>query len=138
MKTETRLLAKLVMTSVAGVCFLVGIAASAADAVAAKPARITFDDDIVPIFRDRCFGCHNEDKKKDGLALTTFTQLMPGGSSGEALIEPGEPDASRLYLLVSRQERPVMPKGRKLDGEDVEVIEKWIAAGALENRGSKV
>jgi len=62
---------------------------------------------------------------------------MEGGSSG-AVIEPGDPDASRLYLLVTHQKRPNMPpRSEKLPEKILETIRKWIEGGALENAGSK-
>ena len=104
---------------------------------AADSEKVTYDDHIVPLFRRRCFGCHNQDKKKGGLAVNTHTLLMEGGSSGAVLV-PGDPDASRLYALVTHQEEPHMPPRRgRLPDEDLALIETWIRGGALENRQSK-
>src|SRR5262245_1848493 len=72
-----------------------------------KP-KITYDEHVVPILREKCFGCHNPDKKSGGLILNNFTNLMAGGGSG-SVIEPGNPDESTLYLVVTHQEQPFMP-----------------------------
>jgi len=50
---------------------------------AAKGPKVTYEDDVRPIFRERCFGCHNTDKKTAGLDLTTSSAMMAGGGSGE-------------------------------------------------------
>src|SRR5947209_2540630 len=99
--------------------------------------KITYQDHVLPILRDKCLGCHNQDKKSGGLRLNTFTNLMTGGSSGE-VVKPGDPDNSRLYLQVTHKREPFMPpKSEMLPKESLETIRQWIAGGALEAAGSK-
>jgi hypothetical protein len=104
-----------------------------------KPAaKITYQDHVLAILRDKCLGCHNQDKKSGGLRLNTFTNLMAGGSSGE-VVKPGDPDNSRLYLQVTHKREPFMPpKSEMLAKESLDTIRQWIAGGALETTGSKV
>ncbi|MEX2185738.1 MAG: c-type cytochrome domain-containing protein [Pirellulales bacterium] len=110
------------------------MSASAEDKPAAK---VTFDEHVLPILREHCATCHNPDKAKSDLVVTTFAGIMQGGSSG-AVIEPGDLDASRLWALVSHQESPEMPPMQpKLADAKLDVIRKWIAGGALENAGAK-
>src|ERR1700687_3495300 len=68
-----------------------------------KAGKITFDEHVLPILRDKCIGCHSQDKARAGLMAHSYSALMAGGSSGEVL-KPGDPDASRLYLLVSHRQ----------------------------------
>ncbi len=82
--------------------------ASPVYADAKKPAKVTYDEHVQPILRDHCFGCHSQDKMRGGLAVDNYTTLMAGGSSGE-VIKPGDPDGSRLFLLVSHKQQPNMP-----------------------------
>ncbi len=99
--------------------------------------KVTFDDHVQPIFRQRCASCHNPDKKSGGLDLTNFTALMLGGSSGEA-IDPGDADGSYLYMLITHEQEPVMPpNSTKLPTEELRTIRKWINEGALETASSK-
>ncbi len=125
----------------AGLLFLFPSARALAggeDAAAAKTARITYDDHISEIFRSQCFKCHNQDRKKGGLALNTYGLAMEGGSSGK-VIKPGEPASSRLFALISHLEKPQMPpKGGKLADGILETVRKWIAGGAPENKSSKI
>lgn len=112
--------------------------ATAEDTAAAKTPKITYDDHVVEIFRSRCFKCHNQERKKGDLALNTYSLAMAGGSSG-SVIKPGEPDSSRLFALISHLEKPHMPpKGGKLPDGILEIVRKWIADGAPENKSSKV
>jgi hypothetical protein len=109
---------------------------TAADA--RKPARITYDDHVLPLLKDKCVSCHNPDKKRGGLVLNNFTRLMEGGSSG-ACVKPGDPDGSLLYKVMAHLEQPYMPpRSPKLPKENLEVIRGWITAGAPKNAGSKV
>lgn len=111
-----------------------GAAAAAADKEPAK--KITYDDHVRAIFREHCFSCHNEDEKNSDLSLATYTSVMAGGASGE-VIEPGDPDSSRLWGLVNHTDEPVMPPEQdKLAEAKLEVIKQWILGGALENSGS--
>ncbi|QDU08810.1 c-type cytochrome domain-containing protein [Gimesia aquarii] len=103
-----------------------------------KKVKITFDEHIKPIFRAKCFACHNTDKKASGLDLTNYTGLMQGGAAGESL-EPGDADGSYLYMLVTHESEPFMPpKSDKLPDKDLALIKAWIDGGAPENAGSKV
>ena len=100
--------------------------------------KITFVDHIEPIFRRKCFSCHNTDRKKGGLALTTLSQIQEGGSSGPVL-KPGDTSESRLLALVEHREEPEMPpRGGKLPDADIALIARWIELGLPENQKSKV
>ncbi len=104
---------------------------------ARSTAKITYVDHLEPVLRSNCFKCHNGDRKAGGLDMTTYTNLMAGGSSGE-VIAPGDPDGSRLWKLVSHQETPVMPpNGPKIAAASLQVIKKFIELGALETVQSK-
>ncbi|MAX20997.1 MAG: hypothetical protein CMJ60_02335, partial [Planctomycetaceae bacterium] len=48
----------------------------------AKEAKVTWDDQVSAVFRQRCVTCHNVNKKSGGLDISTYTNLMLGGSSG--------------------------------------------------------
>ena len=99
--------------------------------------KITFDEHIQPIFREKCAACHNLDKKSGDLDVTNYTNLMLGGGSGE-VIEPGDASSSYLYQLITHESEPFMPLDTpKIPDEMVETIRKWIDGGVLENRGSK-
>lgn len=106
---------------------------------AAEPAKkITYQDNVQPILRDKCFACHDSDKIKGGLDVTTYAKLMEGGGSG-AVVKPGDADGSRLYALIAHKAQPVMPpKSDKLPDAMLNVVKQWIEQGALENAGSKV
>ena len=65
-----------------------------------KPPKITFEEHVLPIFRQKCLSCHNPDKKSADLDLSTYTNTMTGGASG-TVIEAGDVSTSYLYQLVT-------------------------------------
>jgi WD40 repeat protein len=111
--------------------------AADAPAAPAKP-KITYQDHILPILRNTCLNCHNPDKKKGNLDLSTYSGAVTGGGSGKAF-EPGDPDNSMIYKVISWSIEPNMPpKGDKIPEKDINLIREWIAGGAPETSGSKV
>ena len=99
---------------------------------------LTYDEDVLPILRANCAGCHNADKQEGGLNMTQFAALMQGGGSGE-VISAGDGEFSYLYMLAAHESEPVMPpNGQKMAEADLAILKKWIDSGARENAGSKV
>ena len=110
----------------------------AASSVSHGQEKLNFEDHIRPIFRDKCFSCHNTNKKSSDLDLSSYTSLMQGGASG-AVIEAGDPGSSYLYMLMSHESEPFMPPNAdRLPDATLEIVSKWIAAGAPETASSKV
>jgi hypothetical protein len=98
-------------------------------------AAPTYNDDILPLFKNNCTGCHNPDKLKADLDLTTYATAMKGGSSGAA-VKAGSPDSSLIYRVTMHLEEPEMPpKKPKLADAQLNLIKEWIAGGALETKG---
>lgn len=107
-------------------------------AAAPKEEKITFEQHILPIFREKCGSCHNANDKKGDLVLDNYGLAMQGGASGEVVKADGDASQSQLYLVVSHQAEPKMPPQQpKLPDEQLTLIRKWIEGGALENAGSK-
>ena len=99
--------------------------------------KVTFNDHVLPIFRNACNNCHNPDKKKAGLDLTSFSGVM-AGSDGGSMASSGDPTGSQLYKVITHAAEPNMPPKRdKLPAAELEVVRKWIAGGMLENASGK-
>src|SRR5207248_6831984 len=104
----------------------------------ADPTKPTYADDVLPIFKQHCTNCHGNDKQKSDLNLATFAALSKGGSSG-AVIVPGNPDKSRLFILTDHREEPKMPsESQKIPAEKIALIKLWIEQGARESGAGKV
>ncbi|MDZ4286993.1 MAG: c-type cytochrome domain-containing protein [Prosthecobacter sp.] len=99
--------------------------------------KITFDDHVMPIFRNACLNCHNPDKKKAGLDLSTYQATLQGSENGK-VVQSGNAAASLLYKCISGKEEPKMPpKGDQLNEAELAIMQKWIAGQLLENATGK-
>ena len=75
---------------------------------AAEENPVSFFNDVVPIFKKSCTGCHHPGKLKGKLDLTTYDAAIKGGKNG-ALVKPGDPKTSALMDEITGEE-PSMPK----------------------------
>ena len=117
---------------------LLGNIVAAEEKAAPKDEKITFDQHILPIFREKCGSCHNANDKKGDLVLDNYGLAMQGGASGEVVRTDGDASQSQLYLVVAHLAEPKMPPQQpKLPDEQLALIRKWIEGGSLENSGSK-
>lgn len=99
--------------------------------------KITFQDHILPLIENHCAKCHNPDKQKGDLDLTSYNGALKGGSSGQVVMS-GNPDSSKLYKSITHAEEPTMPPNKpRLPDKEIDVFKQWIAGGLLENSGSK-
>ena len=107
---------------------LLGLLASSLSA--AEP--VTFEKHVRPILKAHCFLCHGEAGGTQGkLDLRLKRWLVRGGESGAA-IDPGHPSDSYLLNRVELGEMP--PGEKKLSPTEIDVIRRWIAAGATTAR----
>ena len=108
---------------------LVAASAAAAAPAAQLPARIEFQRDVQPIFREHCISCHGPDEQMSGLRLDRRADALRGGSQSD--IGPGSAQGSRLYhRLIGTTFGPQMPPAGPLDAAQVETIKQWIDEGA--------
>lgn len=97
--------------------------------------KVTFDDHILPIFQQSCLNCHNPDKTKGGLDLSTYTATLKGGSGGK-IAEPGDVSSKLIGVVTHAVEPKMPPEGDKLGSAEIALLKSWIEGGLLENRTS--
>ena len=92
-----------------------------------------FNERVLPILSQRCFKCHGPEapKVKSGLRMSGRQALLVGGDSGPAIV-PGDADASLLIRAVryTDEDLKMPPKDQRLPAAEVEVLERWVKAGA--------
>ena len=123
---RTRLSAALLCSSLS-LCWSIGLFPTIARAADAAPDKLTYEKDILPIFRAKCIRCHAGVEPKAGLNLTMPSSLLSGGKSGAA-IRIRAAEFSLLYEKVTSGEMP--PVGQKLTDDEKGLIRKWINEGA--------
>jgi mono/diheme cytochrome c family protein len=109
-----------------------GISFTSAAEQSAAAAPPTFESHIRPLFKVYCLECHGEGEKlRGGLDLRLRHLAVQGGDSGPAIV-PDTPADSMLLQRVRDGEMP--PSKKKLSLAEVEMIARWIAAGARTER----
>jgi hypothetical protein len=97
---------------------------------------LVYDDLIMPILESKCLSCHNAEKAKGDLAMTSYQNLMGEGESGQPTLTPGFPEKSELFNRVALPESHddhMPPEGKTQLREDEQAVLKfWIESGASE------
>ena len=90
-----------------------------------------FSRDILPLLSEKCFACHGPDPshRKADLRLDTREDAL------RSAIVPGQPASSEVLRRVrSSNPEELMPPpdshSRPLTPEQIELLQRWIAAGA--------
>lgn len=106
--------------------------AAATAAAQAPPEVVTFDRDAKPVLRKHCGKCHNAERPRGELDLSTFAGVMAGGASGKVAV-PGKPEESPLYTLTAHLEEPAMPpNAAKIPQRDLGILRRWVEGGLRE------
>ncbi len=82
------------------------------------------------ILEKNCFACHGAAMQMSKLDLRTRESVLRGGERGPA-VEPHNARRSRLYAFTAHMQNPSMPPGNKLPDDDIDVLRRWIMAGAI-------
>lgn len=81
------------------------------------------------LLKTNCFSCHNSEKKKGGLVMTSRELLLKGGENGQVL-DLQAPEKSVLLESLSAGADPHMPPKKQLSAAQIEVFQRWARAGA--------
>ena len=96
---------------------------------AAKP---DFLEQVQPILRKKCIGCHGPALQSNGLRLDDRDAALRGSYSG-AVIVAGDSAASKLFQKISSDKEGfrMPPAGVRLTGAEIEIVKNWIDGGAV-------
>lgn len=99
---------------------------------------VDYEKHIKPILKARCFSCHAALKQESGLRLDAGRLILKGGESGAAVIA-GQPGDSLLVQRISDPDEAsrMPPEGKPLTAEQIDLIRKWIEAGAVSPQDEK-
>lgn len=102
-----------------------------------KKGKISFKEDIMPVFQKKCMNCHNtEDESPSGFYLDSYAELMKGDSRNGPVIKVKKAEESILIMKLrgTASFGKQMPRGKKpLDDETIAMISRWIDQGAKNN-----
>ena len=103
----------------------------------ADEASVSYREDVLPILSDRCFRCHGPDAetREAGLRLDHYESSVAVLDSGAVAIVPGDLNGSEVWQRIGATDPDLrMPPdgaGDPLSDQEVNVLRKWIEAGAL-------
>lgn len=105
----------------------------AGEYVTVKPVReqVNFRRDVEPILQVNCLPCHGG-RGASGFSISSPERLRAGGPRGKGIV-PGKSSESLLYLTMSGDRNPRMPPDRDATREQLDLIKRWIDAGANED-----
>lgn len=100
--------------------------------------EVSFARDIAPVLEQHCASCHLSGEEPGAMALHTQASYgalvnVPAAGAKMLRVKPGAPDESYLIRKVegTQAEGMRMPVGgAPLDGQFVQQLRAWIAAGA--------
>lgn len=90
-------------------------------------------DVVAPAFQQRCASCHNDGKRKGGLSLARYDEVMKGGEHGPVIVAGNLKDSDLVRRIsLPATDKDFMPHDGKtpLSAEQTAAIRWWVAAGA--------
>ena len=82
------------------------------------------------LLHSNCLSCHNAEKHKANLDLSSRSSALRGGESGAAIV-PGKPEKSLLVQALDASADPHMPPKKQLSDKEMDAFRRWVQAGAL-------
>lgn len=100
-----------------------------------QKTRVNFEKHIQPILEENCVTCHNPEKTKGDLNLSTKQDAFTTGDNSPSII-PFEAEKSGLYALTAldADDDDLMPpkkSGGPLKKEQIDLLRSWIEQGAV-------
>jgi WD40 repeat protein/mono/diheme cytochrome c family protein len=116
-------------------CALVGAALAvlllAPTAARAQAKPVSFIQEVAPILKESCWGCHGAKNPKGKLDMTKYASFRKGGTKDDPIV-PGKPDDSYIINVLTKTGKGRMPpkdSGDELPKPQIDLIARWIAEG---------
>ena len=77
---------------------------------------VTFDKDILPLFKASCVRCHGEQKPRKDLRLDTLEGIMKGGKDGKMVIAGDSTNSLLVAAAAQIDDKIAMPPKRRARG----------------------
>jgi uncharacterized membrane protein/mono/diheme cytochrome c family protein len=102
-----------------------------------KQAQVnTYEGLIYPLLDAKCIQCHNSEKKKGNLQLTSIDLILKGGKKGPAITAFNAQESLMIQrmLLDPANDKHMPPKGKpQLNNKEINLIYWWVQHGASIN-----
>ncbi|RJP76338.1 MAG: hypothetical protein C4524_10260 [Candidatus Zixiibacteriota bacterium] len=99
---------------------------------------ISYVNHVQPILTSHCVACHASPASPSygNLDLTSYAGLTSSSANHGPVIIAGDPNGSYLVKRINGTVAPLMPPTGSLTPQQVDLIEQWIAEGAVNDGGS--
>lgn len=89
-----------------------------------------YEKEIKPLLLERCVTCHGAINQEGDLRLDAGSLILDGGSG--TVVVPGKSGESEMINRVASHDEDMRmpPEGAPLSGEEIELLQGWIDAGA--------
>src|SRR5688500_17943463 len=77
-------------------------------APASRAPMVDYAREVEPILSENCLECHSQDKRKGGLSLANYGDVLEGGKDG-AVVRPGNGAGSMMIARVKGELGDRMP-----------------------------
>jgi len=97
------------------------------------PSSLRYEEHLLPMLSTHCAECHMGGRSKGRLSLSRRDPLLSENRSGLWIVREGASDESELLRRVSlRRDDPdtMPPEGAGLSPQEIELLRRWIDAGA--------
>jgi WD40 repeat protein len=98
-------------------------------AIAGQAGGSTSGDAAFGLLKTKCLACHDQKLHSGRLVMESRDALLKGGDHGAAIV-PGRSGESLLIKRVTGEVAPRMPLEGELRPEEVDLLRRWIDAGA--------
>jgi uncharacterized membrane protein len=95
---------------------------------------LVFEEIVQPILAKKCTSCHNPQKIKGELIMTTFQGLKKGGKEGPVFISGNAKESPMIERVhLEKVEKKHMPPDGKvqLTNDEIQILTWWINEGAV-------
>jgi len=102
-----------------------------------KQAQVNMYEGLIyPLLDAKCIQCHNSEKKKGNLQLTSIDLILKGGKKGPAITAFNAEESLMIQrmLLDPANDKHMPPKGKpQLNNKEINLIYWWVQHGASIN-----
>ena len=94
---------------------------------------LVYEHIVARILKQNCVSCHNPNKQKGQLLMTSYEELLEGGETGKSFSfeNPKESELIRRLYLPEEDEEHMPPEGKKpLTEKEIKILEEWAMLGA--------
>jgi hypothetical protein len=99
-------------------------------------ARVSYEQDVVPIFENKCLPCHlppdGRGYVESGLDMNSYASIIEGTAYGRVVV-PGDSRHSILNMLVEERVDDSIRTPHPLTTEEIETLRLWVDQGANNN-----